>query len=194
MTQSSLILKRLFDFVLSIIAIVILIIPILILVVISTIDLLKFGFFKQERIGQYGKSFHIYKIRTIKESNHSGLVLEENLSKTGFFLRKYKLDELPQIINVCLGQMSFVGPRPDVKGFADELKGEDKIILKVKPGITGPATLKYKNEDQLLSTQEHPVDYNKNIIWKDKVEINKTYVKHRDFLLDIKYLIMSFKN
>ncbi len=194
MTKSNLILKRLFDFVFSIIGIIILIIPILILIIISTIDLMKFGLFSQERVGQNGEIFHIYKIKTLNFKNHSGLILKKELTKISSFLRVSKLDELPQIFNVFFGQMSFVGPRPDIKGFADKLEGEDRIILKVKPGITGPATLKYKNEDQLLAVKDNPEDYNRNVIWKDKVEINKDYVKNWSFILDMKYLVMSIKN
>ena len=93
-------------------------------------------------------------------------------------IRRYKLDELPQLFNVILGQMSFVGPRPDLFGFADVLQGEDRIILKVKPGITGPATLKYRHEEALLSQQDDPEAYNRLVIWKDKVEINKHYVQN----------------
>jgi lipopolysaccharide/colanic/teichoic acid biosynthesis glycosyltransferase len=112
-------------------------------------------------------------------------------TRLGRFLRHYKLDELPQIFNVIIGEMSFVGPRPDIVGFADELRGEDRIVLKVKPGITGPATLKYRNEEDILSKQPNPENYNRTIIWKDKVEINKKYVQNWSFYLDLSFLIKS---
>ena len=90
--------------------------------------------------------------------------------------------------------MSFVGPRPDIEGFADVLEGEDRIILEIKPGVTGPATIKYKNEEVLLSQQVDPENYNRTIIWKDKVEINKMYIKNWSFYLDLKYIIQSITN
>jgi len=104
---------------------------------------------------------------------------------------RYKLDELPQLVNVLLGDMSYVGPRPDIKGFADELEGEDRIILGIRPGVTGPATIKYKNEEELLALQDDPETYNRTIIWRDKVKINKKYIENWSFYLDLKYIIKS---
>ena len=119
---------------------------------------------------------------------------KESATSFGKFLRRYKLDELPQLFNVIKGDMSFVGPRPDIEGFADVLEGEDRIILEIKPGVTGPATIKYKNEEVLLSQQVDPENYNRTIIWKDKVEINKMYIKNWSFYLDLKYIIQSITN
>ncbi|MFT5216674.1 MAG: lipopolysaccharide/colanic/teichoic acid biosynthesis glycosyltransferase [Glaciecola sp.] len=107
------------------------------------------------------------------------------------FLRRTKLDELPQLFNVLFGHMSFVGPRPDVPGFADVLTGDDRVILNVKPGVTGPATLKYKNEEQLLVRYSDPETYNRTIIWADKVEINRKYVQNWSFFLDLTYILQS---
>jgi len=95
---------------------------------------------------------------------------------------------------VLIGDMSFVGPRPDIKGFADKLEGEDKIILGIKPGVTGPATIKYRDEEAILALQDDPENYNRTIIWKDKVEINKMYIKDWSFYLDLKYIFKSIMN
>ena len=110
------------------------------------------------------------------------------ITKIGAFFRKTKIDELPQLWNVLLGNMSFVGPRPDVPGYADKLKDEDKIVLSVRPGITGPAQLAYKDEEQILAKQEDPKKYNDEVIWPDKVKINRNYVINYSFFKDIYYI------
>ena len=138
--------------------------------------------------------FNIFKIRTLKNEPHRLGSLDKSATSFGKFLRRYELDELPQLFNVIKGDMSFVGPRPDIEGFADVLEGEDRIILEIKPGVTGPATIKYKNEEVLLSQQVDPENYNRTIIWKDKVEINKMYIKNWSFYLDLKYIIQSITN
>ena len=114
--------------------------------------------------------------------------LDPRITKIGRFWRKSKIDELPQLINVFLGEMSFVGPRPDVPGFADKLKGEDRIILSIKPGITGPASIHFKNEENLLAQQENPEHYNKTVIWPKKVALNKEYIKNYSIFKDVKYI------
>ena len=119
---------------------------------------------------------------------------DHRITLFGQFLRQYKLDELPQLFNVIKGDMSLVGPRPDVEGYADALTGEDRMILDIKPGITGPATLKYKNEEALLMEQEDPQTYNDLVIWKDKVEINKKYIKNWSLIGDIHIIIKTFFN
>ena len=186
--------KRVFDLILSLVLLPILIVPIVILIIMSTIDTIQFGIFTQIRIGQDAKPFKIFKIRTLKAEKHVLGHLDLSAAPLGRTLRHYKLDELPQIFNVIIGEMSFVGPRPDVLGFADELTGDDRMILKVKPGITGPATLKYRNEESILSKQSNPENYNRTIIWKDKVEINKKYVQNWSFYLDLKLITKSITN
>ena len=109
----------------------------------------------------------------------------------GARLRKYKLDELPELWNVLVGDMSLVGPRPDVPGYADRLQGDDREILRLRPGITGPATLKYRNEEQLLSTVDDPVLYNDEVIFPDKVRINRYYLHHYSFLMDIRIILAT---
>ncbi len=186
--------KRIFDVVLVLVLFPILIIPILVLVIAATIDTKKCGVFSQLRVGQHAKLFRIYKIRTLREEEHRLGHLEKSATSLGKYLRKTKLDELPQLYNVFIGDMSFVGPRPDIQGFADKLKGEDRIILKVKPGITGEATLKYKDEERVLERQKDPEHYNRTIIWVDKVKINKNYVKNYSFYLDLTLILKSTLN
>ena len=140
--------------------------------------------FKQIRIGKNGVPFTIYKLRTIPE----GATIP---NAWGAFLRKSKLDELPQLLNVLKGEMTLVGPRPDVPGYADLLQGDDRIILTLKPGITGLASLKYRNEEQLLAQQPHPQHYNDEVIWPDKVRINKWYASNRTFLIDLQIIFYT---
>ena len=193
-SQAQLKRKRAFDVVLVLILLPFIGVPIFILVGIATIDTKKYGVFSQLRVGQHGKLFKIYKIRTLKEEEHKLGHLEKSATALGKYLRRTRLDELPQLFNVLVGDMSFVGPRPDIQGFADELQGEDRIILKVKPGITGEATLKYKNEERVLERQKDPDHYNRTIIWVDKVKINKNYVMNYSFYLDLKLIFKSTIN
>ena len=134
----------------------------------------------------------IYKIRSMKPTaeEQSSVITVNNprITRLGHFLRKTKLDELPQLWNVLIGNMSLVGPRPDVTGFADQLKGEDRIILSVRPGITGPASIAFKHEEELLAQQENPEQYNREVIWPEKVRINKAYIENYSFWLDLRIL------
>lgn len=149
-------------------------------------------FFTQKRVGKDGKLFTIYKFRTMKIT-HSGSSIsvkgENRITPLGEKLRKYKLDELPALLNVLKGDMSFVGPRPDVPGYADKLKGEDRLILKLKPGITGPASIKYANEEEILAKQKNPKKYNDEVIFPDKVKINLDYYYNHSFIGDIKLIL-----
>ena len=147
--------KRGFDVVLSALALVFLWWLILLAALVSRLDTGLNGFFLQQRVGRYGKLFTVIKIRTMKPVDGIDTSVttdwDERITAIGRFFRKNKIDELPQLINVFIGDMSFVGPRPDVPGFADKLVGEDRIILQVRPGITGPATLRYRNEEETES-------------------------------------------
>ena len=186
--------KRIFDIFFSILGLLLLSIPILILVIFASISTRKNGLFFQERIGQHAKPFNIIKIRSMKENETDNFITikgDKRVTKFGGFIRKYHLDELPQIVNVLKGDMSFVGPRPDVKGYADLLTDDDRIILTIKPGITGPATLKFKNEEELLANQENPKEYNDNVLWKEKIKINKEYIQNWSFTNDLKYVIKT---
>jgi len=187
MNYKAKIIKRIFDFILAFILIIILFFVIILLMLLATIDTKEKGIFTQKRIGYLGKPFIIYKIRTIKKTTQS-------VSNFGAFLRENKLDELPQLFNILIGDMSFVGPRPDVPGFADVLNKEDQIILSVKPGLTGPASLKFKNEEALLRTLTNPQKYNEDVIWPQKIEINKNYINNYSFFKDIYYICKTLLN
>lgn len=150
--------------------------------------------FRQKRVGQYGKVFTMVKFRTMIVAHHGSsvsVVGESRITPLGAFLRKYKLDELPELWNILKGDMSFVGPRPDVPGYADKLIGKDRDILQLKPGITGPATLKYRNEEELLAQQTNPQQYNDEVIFPDKVKINLGYLHHHSFWGDIRIIIKT---
>jgi lipopolysaccharide/colanic/teichoic acid biosynthesis glycosyltransferase len=176
--------KRIFDFLFSFISLLLSAWFIILLYIIACIDTRGNGLFVQVRIGQYAKPFRIYKLTTINPKTGS-------ISAFGRFLRKYKLDELPQLFNVLMGSMSMVGPRPDVPGYYDMLVGEDRVVLKLKPGLTGPASIKYANEEELLASRQDPLKYNDDIIFPDKVEINKQYYKNRSFAGDLKIIIRT---
>ncbi len=178
--------KRGFDVFFSIFGLLLFGWLILLLALISKIFIKGNGFFKQKRVGQFGESFILYKIETI----HPKEVKKEKqyITKIGQSIRKLKIDEFPQLWNVLEGKMSFVGPRPDVHGYADKLEGEERIILSVKPGITGPATLYFRQEEELLKSQGNAEKYNREIIWPQKVAMNINYIKEYSFLKDLYYI------
>ena len=150
--------------------------------------------FRQKRVGQNGELFTIYKFRTM-ETEHSGSSIsvagEARITPLGAMLRRYKIDELPELWNVLKGDMSFVGPRPDVPGYADKLEGDAKSILKLKPGITGPASLKYRNEEELLATVENPQQYNDEVIFPDKTRLNLYYLNNYSFMKDMQMIFCT---
>lgn len=158
----------------------------------ATIDTRANGFFIQQRVGRHGRVFRVIKIRTMRVgTGRDTMVTTRNdprITALGRVLRRTKVDELPQLINVLLGQMSFVGPRPDVPGYADALEGEDRVILTVRPGITGPATLKYRDEETLLAGVDDPERYNREVIFPDKVRINREYVQQWSLRKDLGYI------
>lgn len=150
--------------------------------------------FVQQRVGKDGKLFHCHKFRSMMVGHNGSSVSvagEARITPLGAKLRKYKLDELPELWDVFIGNMSFVGPRPDVPGYADKLQGEDRIILTLRPGITGPATLKYRNEEELLATVANPKQYNDEVIYPDKVRINRYYAEHYSFRKDIQMIFCT---
>ena len=157
-------------------------------------------FYNAERYGCNMKKFKMFKFRSMKMNapdvrNADGTTFNSEkdvrLTKIGGFLRKTSIDELPQIFNVLLGDMSFVGPRPDVPGYADKLEGDNRRMLLLKPGITGPASLKYRNEEELLTQQENPQKYNDEVLFPDKVRINIEYLDNWSFWNDIKIIIYT---
>ena len=187
--------KRSFDFFSSFIGLIILL-PLLIFVSLA----IKIGssgpiFFSQKRVGKDGRLFTLVKFRsmTVKQdsSNTATARGDVRITKIGAFLRKYKLDELPELWNVVMGEMSLVGPRPDVPGYADSLKGTDRNMLKLRPGITGTASLKYANEEEILAAQEDPQKYNDEVIFPDKVIVNLEYYENQSLWLDIKIIFAT---
>ena len=183
-------LKFIFDNLLALLLVIVLAIPMFIIWIITTIDTNQNGWFVHQRIGQHGKPFYMFKFRTLKGDYDNPITTEQThqFTNSGKFLMKYKLDELPQLFNILNQTMSFVGPRPDVAGYADELKGEDRIILSVKPGITGPAQIKYRDEASLLERAENPIEFNDQVLWPDKVEINKEYIQNWSLKKDMHIL------
>ena len=150
--------------------------------------------FRQTRIGRHGKPFTIYKFRTMTVGHGGSSVSvagESRITPLGAVLRRYKIDELPELWNVLIGDMSFVGPRPDVPGYADRLQGDDREMLELRPGITGPASLKYRNEEELLAAVENPQEYNDTVIYPDKVRINRYYLHNYSFVSDIKMILCT---
>ena len=187
--------KRLFDLTASLIGLIVLF-PIFIVVsVLVKISSEGPVFFVQKRIGKNGKVFQMIKFRSMAviQSSDSTISVKGDLriTKFGAFLRKYKIDELPELFNVLRGDMSIVGPRPDVSGYADKLEGEDVLILELRPGITGPASLKYANEEEILALQEDPVKYNDEVIYPDKVKLNLDYYYNNNLWIDIKIIFAT---
>lgn len=176
--------KRFFDFVFSIFFLFILGVFILFFTLISSFDTNSWGIFAQPRIGQYGKIFIIYKIKTINPKTNRS-------SKLGLFFRRYRIDEWPQLWNVLIGEMSFVGPRPDIEGYYDRLQGEERKLLELKPGITSEAALKYSNENKILNMQPDPKVYNDTVVFPDKVKMNLDYYYNKTILLDIKIIVKT---
>ena len=171
------------------------------------------AFFTQKRVGRHGRLFTIHKFRSMAVSHDNSSVSiagEARITSLGATLRRYKLDELPELWDVLIGNMSFVGPRPDVPGYADKLEGDNRDVLKLRPGITGPATLKYRREDEMLSgvrslvadlnddfnfdektDQEVALWYNDNVIYPDKVRLNCYYYRHYSFVKDIQMILCT---
>jgi lipopolysaccharide/colanic/teichoic acid biosynthesis glycosyltransferase len=187
--------KRLFDIVLSVVGIAMTWWVMVLAWIVATIETRRNGLFMQERIGKEAKPFLVFKIKTMKRVRGIDTTITKSgdvrITKSGAFFRKTKIDELPQLFNVLFGSMSFVGPRPDVRGFADTLADEDRIVLSVRPGITGPASLKYRDEEFMLSQQNNPEKYNRDVIWADKIKINKNYVQEWSLKKDIIYIIKT---
>ena len=201
-------LKYLFDRILSLFGIIILSPVMLVVAVLIRVKMGGPVLFKQERVGKDGKLFTIFKFRTMEEGQDEfsiSMVGDQRILPLGIKLRKYKLDELPQLWNVLKGKMSFVGPRPDVPGYADLVQGNDREMLKLRPGITGPASLKYRNEEDLIADyvkqaktqgdtrpeRDIALWYNDNVLWPDKVRINCYYASHYSFLKDIEMIFCT---
>ena len=203
------VLKFIFDRIVSLVGLLVLW-PILVVVAILIKVKMPGGpvFFVQKRVGKGGSLFNCHKFRTMTVKHNGSTVSvagDSRITPLGAKLRHYKLDELPGLWDVLVGNMSFVGPRPDVPGYADKLQGDDRDVLKLRPGITGPATLKYRLEDEMIAdyvakklaegdtreSQEIAVEYNDNVIYPDKVRINCYYYRHYSFIKDIKIIFCT---
>ncbi|MDA8599999.1 sugar transferase [Burkholderiaceae bacterium] len=188
--------KRLFDIVFAAVGLVTFGWLILICWLVATADTCSNGLFAQVRVGRHGRLFRVFKIKTMRSSSNYNTTItlscDPRITKSGSFLRRSKLDELPQLWNVLVGDMSFVGPRPDVPGYADRLDiNVQTILLSVRPGITGPASLAYRNEESILATQVDPKAYNDEIIYPNKVIMNLEYIKNWSFSKDLTYIIKT---
>lgn len=176
-------LKRVFDFSLALMLLLPATLPLLLVYLFVAIDTKSNGFFFQTRVGQNGTLFTIFKFKTLQSDG--------SISPLGRFLRNSKLDELPQLWNILKGDMSFVGPRPDVPGYYDVLEGEERKILELKPGLTCEASIKYAKEEALLEKQEDPLHYNDTVIFPDKVRMNLAYYYNRTFFGDLKIILKT---
>lgn len=150
--------------------------------------------FSQQRVGRGGRLFTMRKFRSMT-TGHGGSSVsvagEARITPLGAVLRRWKLDELPELWNVLTGDMSFVGPRPDVPGYADRLVGADREVLLLRPGITGPASLKYRDEEELLARQADPQHYSDTVLWPDKVRLNRYYLHHYSFVCDVQMIVCT---
>lgn len=194
-SSGSLVVKRVFDFSLSLLGLLLLLPLLAVIALLHKLIMPGAVFFRQQRIGQFGIPFTVLKFRTMVEGHGGSTVSvkgEKRITPFGAFLRKYKVDELPELLNVVKGEMSFVGPRPDVPGYADRLRGEFRRMLLLKPGITGPATLKYAHEEELLAATSDPVGWNDRVLWPDKVRINLEYLRVRSFWKDLRIIMETF--
>jgi lipopolysaccharide/colanic/teichoic acid biosynthesis glycosyltransferase len=189
--------KRIFDIFFSILGLVILFPILLTLAIIIKIDSKGPVFYKQTRVGLNNTDFKIYKFRTMRvNSDQLGLLTigdrDPRVTNIGYVLRKFKLDELPQLINVLIGNMSFVGPRPEVRKYVNLYSKSDLEILSVKPGITDYASIKFRNEAEIMSKSESPEDVYINEIMPEKIRLNKIYVKEQGLFTDIKIIFLTF--
>lgn len=166
----------------------------MLLIVMASIDTTSIGLFSQTRVGRFGRPFKLYKIRTMRrgqEGSTMTLAGDVRVTPLGRMLRRWKLDELPQFWNVLAGTLSLVGPRPDVAGFADRLQGPERRILNVRPGITAPASIRWRHEETLLAGVPDPITFNRDVIWPDKVRCNIDYITHWSLSEDIRLMLAT---
>lgn len=180
--------KRLFDFFFALLLLICFSGLIIILWMMAAIVTKSNGLFLQKRIGQYGKPFTILKFKTMRLVSAGDGENSTVIPPTAAFFRKYKLDELPQLLNILGGQMSFVGPRPDIPGYYDKLVGEERKILELKPGLTSEASIKYSDEEEILKNIPNPEKFNDEVIFPDKVKMNLYYYYNRSFVGDLKVM------
>lgn len=191
-------LKRSLDFLGALVGLILCGWLILICWLLATLDTRRNGFFRQQRVGRHGRPFHVVKIRSMREVAHVTTTVtagnDVRITKLGAFFRNTKLDELPQLWNVLVGQMSFVGPRPDVPGYADQLRGADAQLLALRPGITGLASVVFREEEELLTRQDDPQSYNDEVLWPAKVRINLRYLEAYSLRLDLLIVLATLSS
>jgi len=185
--------KRIFDLTIALLGLIILAVPMALIAILIGITSGSPILFTQERVGKGGQIFSVKKFRTMSVRSVEGSSItvagDSRVTAIGSYLRRWKLDELPQLWNVLVGEMSLVGPRPDVPGYADKLQGDARKLLLLRPGITGPASLVYRNEEEILAKVSDPVQYNNEIIYPDKVRINLEYMEKCSLMQDLKYIL-----
>jgi lipopolysaccharide/colanic/teichoic acid biosynthesis glycosyltransferase len=190
--------KKLFDLIFALLGFVVLLPVFLIIYIWIKLDSKGPVFYKQIRAGKNNSDFNLYKFRTMRaDSDKSGLLTvggrDHRITGAGYYLRKFKLDELPQLINILKGEMSFVGPRPEVRKYVNMYSEEQKKVLSVLPGITDVASIKYRNENELLEKSEDPEKYYIEFIMPDKLKMNLDYIDQRSFMNDIKVIFKTLK-
>ncbi|MFL0459395.1 sugar transferase [Kytococcus sedentarius] len=189
--------KRAFDLTVSSIGLVAAAPVIVTATAVATVDTREWGIFSQRRIGRHGEPFTVHKIRTMRSTTTPGTTVtastDPRITRSGAFMRRTKIDELPQLWDVLRGAMSFVGPRPDVPGFADRLEGEDRLLLSIRPGITSPGTLAFRNEEEILAEQDDPERYNREVLWPEKVRINLEYIRNWSLLKDVQCILQTVR-
>jgi lipopolysaccharide/colanic/teichoic acid biosynthesis glycosyltransferase len=187
--------KRLFDFAAALAGLIVLALPLGLVALVVWASSGRPVLFTQARVGRGGRLFLVRKFRTmyVRETLDSSVTVsgDSRMTPIGRWLRRLKVDELPQLWNVLVGEMSLVGPRPDVPGYADRLEGEDRRILELRPGITGPATLAYRNEEELLAGVDDPTRYNDEVIYPHKVRLNVAYLEECSLLKDLGYIFQT---
>ena len=193
LTRRQHMLKRLFDLCVALPLLVVTAPLIIVGAVVARVETGRSGIYRQLRVGRDGQLFEVRKIRTMRVVEDVSTTVttqhDVRITRSGAWMRKWKIDELPQLLNVVRGEMSLVGPRPDVPGFADRLTGHDRVILTVRPGITGPATLAFRDEEQVLASVLDPETHNLTILWPEKVRMNCEYVASWSLLGDVRYVV-----
>lgn len=189
--------KRLFDIVASGIGLIILSPLFLIIAIWIKLDSAGPVFYRQVRVGRNNKDFRIFKFRSMRVGSDKGSQItvgghDSRITRSGYFIRKFKLDELPQLINVFIGDMSLVGPRPEVRHYVDYWTPEQIHVLDVRPGITDPASIRYRNENELLEKADDPEQYYIDVIMQDKIKLYLEYVEKHSFFYDIKLIFKTF--
>lgn len=190
--------KRLFDIVASGCGLLVLSPVLLIVAIWIKLDSRGPVFYRQVRVGYKNKDFQIFKFRSMRIGSDKGSLVtiggrDPRITRSGYFIRKYKLDELPQLINVFVGDMSLVGPRPEVRHYVDYWTPEQMHVLDVRPGITDPASIKFRNENELMGQAENPEDYYINVIMQEKIKLYLEYVENASFMYDLMLIFKTFK-